>query len=138
MTLFYHRKLDLPQTLEDLASKNDFEVAGHVFEAAPESLRPPRIVRVGLIQNKIVLPTTADIKDQRDAILAKIGTIIQAAAQAKVNIVCLQEAFSELLFRAVVLNLILVQIFGRTLFVRTLIPRSLMRPGFQVCHVNHA
>jgi beta-ureidopropionase len=78
-----------------LASKNDFEVAGHVFEAAPESLRPPRIVRVGLIQNKIVLPTTADIKDQRDAILAKIGTIIQAAAQAKVNIVCLQEAFSE-------------------------------------------
>jgi beta-ureidopropionase len=47
------RRLDLPASVEGSASKNDFEVAGHIFEAATESLRPPRIVRVGLIQNKV-------------------------------------------------------------------------------------
>jgi beta-ureidopropionase len=47
------RKLDLPASVEGSASKNDFEVAGHIFEAVTESLRPPRIVRVGLIQNKV-------------------------------------------------------------------------------------
>ena len=73
--------------MEDAAAKHGFEVAGHAFEALPESLRPPRIVRVGLIQHQIVLPTTADVKDQRDAILQKIGSMIHTAAQAKVNIV---------------------------------------------------
>lgn len=48
----------------DSASERDFELQGYVFEAAPEQLRPPRIVRVGLIQNKIVLPTDAPVLDQ--------------------------------------------------------------------------
>ena len=90
-----NRKLDLPSSVGEAASKHDFEVAGHAFEALPESLRPPRIVRVGLIQHQIVLPTTADVKDQRDAILQRIGSMIHAAAQAKVNIICLQEAWSK-------------------------------------------
>ena len=34
-----------------------------VSERMPQ-VRPPRIVRVGLIQNKIVLPTTAPVLDQ--------------------------------------------------------------------------
>ena len=52
MFLQISRKLELPPGVENSATKNDFEVAGHVFEADKESLRPPRITRVGLIQNK--------------------------------------------------------------------------------------
>lgn len=46
------------------ATERDFELKGYRFEAAPEQLRPPRRVRVGLIQNRIVLPTDAPIRDQ--------------------------------------------------------------------------
>ena len=34
------------------------------FQAAAEQLRPPRVVRLGLIQNKAVLPTTEPYADQ--------------------------------------------------------------------------
>ena len=46
------------------ADANDFELAGYSFTATPEETRPPRIVRVAAIQNKIVLPTTAPITKQ--------------------------------------------------------------------------
>ena len=59
-----YRKLDLPACAVDAASERDFELQGHVFEAAQEQLRPPRPVRVGLIQNRIVLPTDAPVLDQ--------------------------------------------------------------------------
>lgn len=42
----------------------DFDLQGYVFEAAPEQLRIPKIVRVGLIQNKIVLSTDAPVLTQ--------------------------------------------------------------------------
>ncbi len=58
-------------------------------------LRPPRIVRVGLIQNKIVLPTTAPVLDQLTALHKLIGGIIEAAAAERVNVVCMQEAWSK-------------------------------------------
>ena len=58
-------------------------------------LRPPRIVRVGLIQNKIVLPTTAPVLDQLTALHKLIGGIIEAAAAGRVNVVCMQEAWSK-------------------------------------------
>ena len=60
-----------------------------------ENLRPPRIVRVGLIQNSIVLPTTLPINEQRDAIHKKIIGYLEHAAACKANIVCLQEAWSK-------------------------------------------
>jgi len=40
------------------------------FSAAPEQLRAPRVVRVGLIQNSICAPTTAPFAEQRSAIHA--------------------------------------------------------------------
>ncbi|XP_058244997.1 beta-ureidopropionase isoform X2 [Hemibagrus wyckioides] len=58
------RKLTLPQTALDAALEKDFVLQGYVFEAAPEQLRAPRVVRVGLIQNKIILPTDAPVLDQ--------------------------------------------------------------------------
>mgnify|MGYP001810220127 CR=1 FL=1 len=38
---------------------------GYRFEAAPEQLRAPRVVRVGLVQNSIQAPTTAPFMQQR-------------------------------------------------------------------------
>ena len=54
----------------------------------------PRIVRVGLIQNKIVRPTTDPIEEQRRAIHQRIADILEVAAKAGVNVACFQEAWS--------------------------------------------
>ena len=62
--LFSHRKLDLPACAVEAASKQDFELRGHKFDAVQEQLRPPRRIRVGLVQHRIVLPTDAPILDQ--------------------------------------------------------------------------
>ena len=52
-------------------------------------------VKIGLIQNQVVLPTDSPIQAQVSALHRRIGTIIETAARAGVNIVCLQEAWSE-------------------------------------------
>lgn len=62
--LIIPRKLILPQSALDAALEKDFDLQGYVFEAASEQLRAPRAVRVGLIQNKTVLPTDAPVLDQ--------------------------------------------------------------------------
>ncbi|KAI5614125.1 beta-ureidopropionase, partial [Silurus asotus] len=87
-------KLILPQTALNLALERDFDLQGYVFEAAPEQLQAPRIVRVGLIQNKIVLPTDAPVIDQITALHKRVGDIVEVAASCGVNIVCLQEAWT--------------------------------------------
>ncbi|XP_049840549.1 beta-ureidopropionase isoform X2 [Schistocerca gregaria] len=86
-------KLEIPSTAEELAKNHDFEIKGYTFEAQPEQLRNPRIVRVGLVQNRIVLPTNAPIAEQRDALHRRIATIVEAAAISGVNILCLQESW---------------------------------------------
>lgn len=84
-------ELDLPLAA---AIPLNLELKGYSFTAETEDLRPPRRVRVGLIQNSIVLPTTDPVSAQRDALLAKIGQIIGVAHQSGVNIVCMQEAWN--------------------------------------------
>lgn len=66
MSLFpvQSRKLDLPTAALAAAQERDFELQGYGFEAAPEQLRRPRIVRVGLIQNKLPLPTDTPVAVQ--------------------------------------------------------------------------
>lgn len=64
------------------------------MEAPVEQTRPQRLVRIGAIQNSIVLPTDAPVLKQRDAIFEKIGRLIHAASLMKCNIVCLQEAWT--------------------------------------------
>jgi beta-ureidopropionase len=53
-------------------------------------MRPPRVVRAALVQNKIVLPTDMPFSDQKKAIMDRIGSIIDAAGSASVNVLCLQ------------------------------------------------
>nr|XP_014099409.1 beta-ureidopropionase [Bactrocera oleae] len=89
-----HDILELPASAVALAVDNDFEIKGYRISAQTEQIRKPRIVRVGAVQNSIVLPTTAPVDKQREAIWNKIRLIIKTAAAAEVNIICMQEAWT--------------------------------------------
>ena len=67
---------------------------GYGIDAKEEHTRPKRLVRIGAIQNQIVLPTTAPIHEQRDAIHKRVSELIHAAHLCGVNVVCLQEAWT--------------------------------------------
>ncbi|XP_027517505.1 beta-ureidopropionase isoform X1 [Corapipo altera] len=88
------RKLNLPSAAWSAAQERDFELQGYGFEAAPEQLRRPRIVRVGLVQNKIPLPTDTPVAVQVAALHRRIEEIVEVAAMCGVNIVCFQEAWT--------------------------------------------
>lgn len=60
----FNRTLELPSLATDLAKQHDFELAGYVFDAQPETARAPRVIRIGSIQNKIILPTSAPVTEQ--------------------------------------------------------------------------
>lgn len=47
------------------AAMRPLDVRAFAFRAAPEQLRAPRVVRIGLVQNAIVAPTTAPYEEQR-------------------------------------------------------------------------
>ena len=86
------RPLDLPKLDKGL----NCDVKGYKMGGAiTEQLRRPRIVRVAIIQHKIVLPTTAPIRDQRDAIFKTITAYIDHAAKGCANVVCMQEGWSK-------------------------------------------
>jgi hypothetical protein len=61
-----------------------------VFTAEAEQMRAPRQVCVGLIQNAIVLPTTKPFLEQKHAIMDRVTSLINAAGEAGVNVLCLQ------------------------------------------------
>ena len=78
-----------------MMEQNDFVVKSYEFKAIKEDLRKPRIVKIGAIQNSIVLPTSDPIHKQRDAIFERVGKLIDTAALENVNVLCLQELWSE-------------------------------------------
>uniref|UniRef100_A0AAX7ULS4 CN hydrolase domain-containing protein n=1 Tax=Astatotilapia calliptera TaxID=8154 RepID=A0AAX7ULS4_ASTCA len=88
------KKLDLSACAVEAASERDFELKGYKFDAAQEQLRPPRNIRVGLIQHHIVLPTDAPVLDQISAMHSRIGEMVEVAAMCGVNIVCFQETWT--------------------------------------------
>jgi hypothetical protein len=57
--------LDLPKALQELAEEQAFDLQAYKFGAAAEQFRTPRLVKVGLIQNAVVKPTTAPFAEQR-------------------------------------------------------------------------
>lgn len=71
------------------------ELAGYGFDCPREQTRCARVVRVGLVQNKIPLPTTALVSEQRAALHKFAEGCIELAASAAVNIICFQEAWSK-------------------------------------------
>ena len=87
-------KLDLTEQSIESAVANNFEICGYKISALQEEDRPPRIVRVAAIQNKIVLPTSSSILEQRNALHERAKIFIEAAANNDVNILCFQEAWT--------------------------------------------
>jgi len=88
------KSLTLSQEALQLASKENFQLIGYGFEAAPETVRAPRKVRIAAVQNQIVLPTTAPINEQRTALHRRIEKMVEAAAMADTKIICFQEAWT--------------------------------------------
>lgn len=56
--------LELPKDAISEADAKEFEIKGYAFGAEPEETRSARVVRVGVIQNKIILPTDAPVLEQ--------------------------------------------------------------------------
>ncbi|XP_072098894.1 beta-ureidopropionase isoform X2 [Mobula birostris] len=88
------RKLDLLEQAVAASRERDAELQGFRFDAAAEQLRQPRTVRVGLVQNKIVLPTDSPVSEQVAALHKRIGDLVEVAAMCGVNIICFQEAWT--------------------------------------------
>lgn len=88
-------KLELTEPQKIAESENfEFKAFSMAQNAAAEQGRTPNVTRIGLIQNKIHESTSAPINTQFDAIYNRIEKIIEAAAAAKVNVLCLQEAWT--------------------------------------------
>lgn len=60
------RPLSVPSSPKGLAQEKGFEVAGYDLKhlTLPEQTRAPRVVRIGAIQNAIVLPTDRPVIEQ--------------------------------------------------------------------------
>lgn len=86
--------LELPTEALKLAEEKNFELAGYKFGVLEEQLRKPRIVKIGAVQNKIVLPTSAPLANQLAALHARIKEITDAAALCGVNVICFQECWT--------------------------------------------
>ncbi|KAL7074285.1 hypothetical protein ACQ4LE_006397 [Meloidogyne hapla] len=96
LRLIYGRRcpqLSLSNDLLESSVGSGFEIKGFQIKALEEQCRRPRRIRVAAIQNKIVLPTSAPIVQQRDAIHQRIVVMIDTAARAGAQIICLQEAW---------------------------------------------
>ena len=61
-----------------MGAKYGFKTQKYKFSAAKEQLRPPRVVKVALLQNEIVLPTTDPFAHKKEAIHALVGKMIEA------------------------------------------------------------
>lgn len=69
-------------------------MAAYKFGAAAEQKRAPRVTRVGLIQNACTHPTTDPYVEQQKGIMRRVADLLDAAGEAGVNVVCLQEAWN--------------------------------------------
>lgn len=60
-----------------------------------EQLRPPRIVKVGLFQQKLPVPLSYPIRNVKTEMYTLAIDAVKVAAKAGVNIFCLQQAWSK-------------------------------------------
>lgn len=92
------KSLPISDKSQGLSAKNNFEIKSYKMSAMREQTRAERLVRIGAIQNQIVLETSESILNQVDAIKSKIKTIIEAAYYSGVNIICMQECWTAPFF----------------------------------------
>lgn len=95
MNIKFYRKITAPDEAQKFAQQYGFELKLCGFTSKQEQLRLPKIIRVGLFQNQIPLPTWTPISKMRDAVFKMAREAIHVAALSLVNIFCFQEAWSE-------------------------------------------
>ena len=64
LLIIFCRSLEVPASAQKLADEKNFEIKMCRIGAASEQIRPPRLVRVAVVQNAIVRPTTDPVKEQ--------------------------------------------------------------------------
>lgn len=89
-----HHEVKIKEASLAAAKDANFEIAAYAFPAKKEQTRPPRIVKVGVIQHSTPAPTDLPINEQKNAIFAKVKKIIDVAGQEGVNILCFQELWN--------------------------------------------
>ncbi|KAF8822740.1 protein kinase, other [Cardiosporidium cionae] len=91
----YSISLEIPANISNHANRNNFQVmVESLVNSVPEQGRIPRLVRIGMIQNSIVAPTTVPTAQQFQAIMKRISLLVDVAGELGVNILCLQEAWT--------------------------------------------
>lgn len=88
---------DIPESVTNQANAEDFHLLSTSIGAGPEQLRPPRVTRIGLVQNKWPVSTSAPLLQQREAIQSRIGTLVEAAGATGVQVCCLPQETALLL-----------------------------------------
>lgn len=86
--------LEALSEIQEGEESRDYDLQGYRFLAREEQLRAPRVVRIGLVQNAIVLPTTEQYGKQKQAIHDRVSQLVHVAGRAGVNVLCLQEAWT--------------------------------------------
>lgn len=90
--------LEVPAAVKAAAQDKNFEVALYRTPCPVMHMTEPRRVRMAVVQNAIVLPTTAPLKEQYQAICNRVAQLIDAAAGCGTNVLCLQEAWTAPFF----------------------------------------
>lgn len=62
--MYMCRSIEVPNEAQKIADEKNFEIKIYRIGASSEQVRPPRLVRVAVIQNSIVRPTTDPVKEQ--------------------------------------------------------------------------
>jgi beta-ureidopropionase len=78
--------LDLADETRALAEQYDFEVRAYQYPVAARQMSAPRIVRIGLIQNKVGASLTAPYLEQWQAIIDILDPMVNAAGAQGVNV----------------------------------------------------
>lgn len=92
----YFREVDLPKSVQDVHRETDFELVAYKFNCAEEQLRKSRVIKVGLFQHKIPLPTWSPIQDMLEVMFKMAAEVLEVASKSGVNVFCFQEAWSNI------------------------------------------
>jgi len=86
----------IPKEHLEEGEKHNFEIKYYsmVKNVQEEQLRKRRVVKIGVIQNSIAIPTDRPVKEQYDSIVEKVMNMIHVAGKMGVNVLCLQEAWN--------------------------------------------
>ncbi|XP_022343798.2 beta-ureidopropionase-like [Crassostrea virginica] len=84
-------ELSFSADVVNIVQNKNFDVKGYAFSAVKQKNQGKRIVRIGLIQNSVILPTTSPVEDQRNALHRRVCEMIDTAAKCGVNVICMQE-----------------------------------------------